>query len=366
MKQDAILIIGDDLRINKPFLEYIFESYEKRRGELGEVNFMPKNSKDLPFAIENFAQNFSFLTIFGDDEAYATSSKILATLTNDCLELKTPDVLVPKNAINFTKNSFLVKLNETQISLVRAIPTQNLGEILTPVGDESAYFCLFDVDEESAKILLSPLANTYDVKTNQTALIDGLCLIRAQANKFGQLEGFLQGARTLFSQKMMEGDDPIEFIAKKLIASGKKIAFAESCTAGLAAAKFARVSGVSAAFDGSLVTYANRIKHDWLGVGDEILDTYGAVSEQCVRAMLNGAIISTDADFALAISGIAGPEGGSASKPVGTVFVGAMSRDKSVIVERLLLKGGRNYVREQSVLHAFICLLRLKSDEFLG
>jgi len=132
------------------------------------------------------------------------------------------------------------------------------------------------------------------------------------------------------------------------------------------AAKFARYGGISASFDGSLVTYANHIKHEWLGVEDEILDTYGAVSEPCVKAMVKGTLSTTNADFALAISGIAGPGGGTANKPVGTVYVAAGDRNGNIEVERLLLKGERNYVREQSVLSAYLCLLRLKSEIFFA
>lgn len=366
MKNDIILIIGDDLRINKEFLNYIFESYEDVFGELGELNFVPKSSKDLPFIIENFTKECKRLTIFGADDSYATTSRILATLAGDLLELKAPDILAPKNALKFTKDSFLIALNETKINLVRATPTQNLGEIFANEDLNLDYFCLLDIDSQSAQILLSPLANTYDVKINLTELIQNFVLVRAQANKFGQTQGFLQGAKAIFSQKMLDGRDPIKFIAQKLVANGKKITFAESCTAGFVAAKFARYGGISAAFDGSLVTYANDIKHDWLGVSGDILDTYGAVSEQCVSAMLNGAIVAANADFALAISGIAGPDGGSPKKPVGTVFVGAMDKDKNILVEQLLLKGGRNYIREQSVLAAFACLLRLKGELFFG
>ncbi|WP_258031048.1 CinA family protein, partial [Campylobacter concisus] len=148
-------------------------------------------------------------------------------------------------------------------------------------------------------------------------------IVRAKSNKFGQIERFLQRVITLFSQKFNPQKDMIKFGAKKLRQKGLKISFAESCTAGLAEAKFARYGGVSASFDGSLVTYANHIQHEWRGGEDEILDSYGAVSEPCVKAMVNGTLSTKNEDFALAISGIAGPGGGTASKPVGTVYVAA-------------------------------------------
>lgn len=114
------------------------------------------------------------------------------------------------------------------------------------------------------------------------------------------------------------------------------------------------------------MTYANEMKRDWLGVSDEILQTYGAVSEQCVMAMLKGALKASESDFSLAISGIAGPDGGSEAKPVGTVFVGAYAKDGECIIERLNLNGDRNYIREQSALAAYVCLLKLKPRLFLA
>ncbi|MCD8213926.1 MAG: CinA family protein, partial [Campylobacter sp.] len=321
--KDAILIIGDDLRINKEFLNYIFESYEECFGELGSLNFASRSNKDLPFVIEIFSKEFDALSIFGSDESFATAAKILATLSEDTLELKDSDTLVPKTALNFRNNSFLIKLNNANINLIKANPNEKLGEFLIEPESDFSYFNLFDIDVQSAKILLEPLAKTYEIKINLSELIQSIDLLLAEANKFGRLEGFLQGVKTLFSQKMINEKDVIKFIAQKLISEGLKISFAESCTAGLAAAKFAKFGGISTVFNGSLVTYANEIKRDWLGVSDEILDNYGAVSEQCVRAMLNGALSSSNSDLALAISGIAGPDGGSAQKPVGTVFVGA-------------------------------------------
>ena len=105
--------------------------------------------------------------------------------------------------------------------------------------------------------------------------------------------------------------------AKKL-----RISFAESCTAGLAAARLVNVPGTSDVFDGSFVTYANRAKIEFLGVTTEHLRTLGAVSEEVAREMAVGCAQKTQADIGVGISGIAGPDGGSAQKPVGTVCFG--------------------------------------------
>ena len=125
----------------------------------------------------------------------------------------------------------------------------------------------------------------------------------------------------------------------------------------MCAAALGSVPGVSAAFGGSLVTYSNEIKNNWLSVNSDILEHYGAVSSQCVEAMASGVLGLGIADFAIAISGIAGPDGGSRQKPVGTVFIAVASANE-VVSLRLLLSGDRNYIRTQSVLHAFTLLLR--------
>ncbi|MBC7754762.1 MAG: CinA family protein [Moraxellaceae bacterium] len=99
------------------------------------------------------------------------------------------------------------------------------------------------------------------------------------------------------------------------------VGFAESCTGGLLSSSFAKVSGVSDVFMGSLVSYANYVKADILGVKDETLEKFGAVSAECAKEMSEQALILFKVSYAVAITGIAGPKGGSTEKPVGTVFI---------------------------------------------
>lgn len=101
-----------------------------------------------------------------------------------------------------------------------------------------------------------------------------------------------------------------------------KVTAAESCTGGAIAAAITSVAGASAWFDGSVVSYADRIKRDFLGVDEQDLKELGAVSESVVRQMAVGVLNRLDANLAVAVSGIAGPEGGSEEKPVGTVWIG--------------------------------------------
>ncbi|MCR4941697.1 MAG: CinA family protein [Campylobacter sp.] len=355
----AILIIGDDLLANKGYLDYIFDNYCEHFGELGPVKFQ-NQSGELLFAIEPLAKEFDSVCVFCSDENFATMSKILATHTGDTLVLDDEKNIIPKKSLVSKQNSFLIKLGSAYVNLINASPTKKMGEILLPNDDEIVYFTLFDIDKEGVKILLNTIAKPYKISITMSEILPNWIIIRAKKDlQISQMGQFLQSVNNLFSQKMIPGHDPLKFIAQTLSDAGLKITFAESCTAGLCSAKLARYSGISSAFDGSLVTYANRIKNEWLNVSTEILQNSGAVSEECVQEMLKGALQASDADFCLAISGIAGPDGGSDEKPVGCVFVGAMGKDGREIILRLQLDGDRNFIREQSVMGAFACLLRL-------
>ena len=104
------------------------------------------------------------------------------------------------------------------------------------------------------------------------------------------------------------------------IQSKQKLIFAESCTGGMMAAKITSQAGASQYFLGSLVVYSNELKQKYLGVSDRTLREKGAVSKEVVSEMLEGLFIHTEADYGIAVSGIAGPDGGSPSKPVGTIW----------------------------------------------
>ena len=136
-------------------------------------------------------------------------------------------------------------------------------------------------------------------------------------------------------------------IIDTLKTKNQTITFAESCTGGRIASAFTAISGASAVLNGSCVTYSNEIKAQWLGVKNETLIKYGAVSKECVDEMLRGIAKLADANYAIAVSGIAGPTGGTEEKPVGTVYLGMIYEDKT-IVEHHIFKGNRDAVQEQA------------------
>ena len=134
--------------------------------------------------------------------------------------------------------------------------------------------------------------------------------------------------------------------------AGRTIATAESCTGGLIAAALTDIAGASAVFGHGFVSYANDAKVAMLGVEPGLIAREGAVSETVARAMAEGARARAGADLAVAVTGIAGPEGGSAEKPVGTVWFGLARKDGATLAERRVFPGGRDAVRRATVDHA--------------
>ena len=142
------------------------------------------------------------------------------------------------------------------------------------------------------------------------------------------------------------------------IGHGVKIAVAESCTGGLVACALTAIPGSSQAFERGFVTYANEAKTEMLGVPKPLIEAHGAVSEAVARAMAEGAVCHSRAIAALAVTGIAGPDGGTPGKPVGTVHIAASLQGAATLHERHLFSGDRDAVRLQSALAAMELLLQ--------
>lgn len=154
-------------------------------------------------------------------------------------------------------------------------------------------------------------------------------------------------------------------IVRRLCERHETIAVAESLTGGMLAAQIVDVPGASDVLIEGHVVYMNEAKERVLGVSPEILSGVGAVSEECARAMAEGALKRSNADYALSTTGIAGPGGGTEKAPVGTVFVALAGRDFETRVLELHLRGDRTRIRAMSCLRA-LNLLRLRLDELDG
>ncbi len=147
-------------------------------------------------------------------------------------------------------------------------------------------------------------------------------------------------------------------LADRLLAKQLKLVTAESCTGGMIAAACTDLAGSSAWFERGFVTYSNEAKHELLGVEERILRRAGAVCEGVARAMAEGALANSKAQVAVAVTGVAGPTGGSPAKPVGTVWFG-FAVPGQLVTEKQHFEGDRATVRAATVHHAFTRLLQL-------
>lgn len=179
------------------------------------------------------------------------------------------------------------------------------------------------------------------------------------ADTYAQLTQLLRErhGEQVFSEDGSQVDD---LVARLL--TGRRIATAESCTAGLLAARLTDRPGSSDYVTGGVVSYSNEAKVDLLGVDAALIEQHGAVSEPVAEAMAAGALTKFDADTAVAITGIAGPGGGTDEKPVGTVCFTVARRDGPSVTRTLRLPGNRSDVRERSTTVAMHLLLRALSD----
>ncbi|MBB3133987.1 nicotinamide-nucleotide amidase [Rhizobium pisi] len=163
---------------------------------------------------------------------------------------------------------------------------------------------------------------------------------------------------SLFPQDIISA---AEAIIRDFTAAGLMLSTAESCTGGLIAGALTEISGSSAVVDRGFVTYTNTAKMEMLGVQEATLSRFGAVSEETARQMVHGALFRSRADIAVAVTGIAGPGGGAAEKPVGLVHLAAKSRTGALVLRKMLYGDiGRSEVRLATVRTALEMIVSLR------
>lgn len=159
-------------------------------------------------------------------------------------------------------------------------------------------------------------------------------------------------------------DETLEMALVKLLQKYElTVTTAESCTGGLLAGRIVNVPGASEVFNEGFITYSNKAKRKNLDVSKSTLKKYGAVSEQTAREMATGGVFATDSDACVAVTGIAGPDGGTEEKPVGLVYIATYMKDK-VSVEKYQFKGNRAKIREQAVVKGLDLLRRSILDNY--
>ena len=164
----------------------------------------------------------------------------------------------------------------------------------------------------------------------------------------------------------MSSIDHAKTLAQLLLARGWKLALAESCTGGLVCATLTELSGSSEWFERGYITYSNQAKTECLGVPAGLIESHGAVSEAVAKAMAQGAQRNAGANIGVSITGIAGPTGGTAEKPVGTVCFGwtmpNAGGEPVTTCETKLFSGDRQAIRQQATEHALAGLLQLLNN----
>lgn len=230
---------------------------------------------------------------------------------------------------------------------------------------ESRFLRVFGIGES---VLEDSLLDLIDTQTNPTIAPyakDGEVTLRITAKyeknapKKDMISDIENEIRRRFGDAVYSNDNSSmeEVVAKLLLEKKQTLSLAESCTGGLLSAKLTDIPGISAVLDRCAVTYSNRAKVEMLGVKQETLEKFGAVSEQTVREMADGIRKNSLTDYGIAVTGIAGPDGGTSEKPVGTVYV-ALSCKDGIEAKRLDLWGSRARIRNVTCLHAFDMLRR--------
>lgn len=362
--QKIVLFVGRKFQSNLPFQEYIKRRIQASVGEIDTYYFYPENDNALFLHLEAFLSKDLQILIIASKSAATVIGKLLCTITADNQILK-ENMLIPSSTSVFEENTYLLQYKQSHINVITAIENTALPQILIQNESRSAHVQIFDMDMETANALLNPLAQTYEVKLHFSLLVQEWVILNVESKRYGNISQFIASAKALLNTKLIPASNLSAFIIEKLSHAGKKLSLAESCTGGLIASYITKESGSSAVFDGSLVTYSNRLKSNWLAVDTQTLESFGAVSEKVVLEMSEGVLNVSDADYAIAVSGVAGPDGGSKEKPVGTVFICVRTKEK-VKVEQLHFEGDRNYIQEQSALYAIRMLIGIDKELFFA
>lgn len=229
------------------------------------------------------------------------------------------------------------------------------------IGESRAETEILDLIEGQDNPTIAPYAKSSEVHFRITANASN----EEEASRL--IEPLLQELRVRFGNNIYttEEEETLEDVVVKLLKKHRlHLATAESCTGGLLSGRIINVSGASDAFTEGFITYSNRAKCKYLGVSQDTLDQYGAVSNETAKEMAVGAAKTTGCEVTAAITGIAGPEGGTEDKPVGLVYISCHAGGKTFVKE-CHFKGNRQKIREQSVVNA-LDLIRRSIMEVFG
>lgn len=340
IKPEHIIFIGANLYtdfLQRSYLERVFPYIKDARHTTRYPSYSKEQFNTIIKDIKHIGED---TTIFVLDTFFET---IIETLKKHKYK-----IFEKNSSLQFSIGNNLVFLK--QITLFKQLPSPT-----KMISNNLSYFKIFGNQEQleafqkkisTHAVLTRILPNCYNAVIKDA---QGEQILTETANELGLK---VLPARSLKASL-------IHYLTHKK----KTLTMAESCTGGLLASKITSVNGASRVLKGSMVTYSNEIKHQWLGVSKETLKAFGAVSAECVSEMLDGIQKAANASIAVAISGIAGPTGGSKAKPVGTVFIGVLNGRKKTIKE-FHFQGDRGFIQELSARSALEMIIDSEEDFF--
>ncbi|MCH9813567.1 MAG: CinA family protein [Epsilonproteobacteria bacterium] len=342
---NALIYVGTALQYNQNYRRYLEDTITKRVGGLDQTFFVEEDAERVLLDIQHMQEISSNLFIIVT-EGMEFISKVFIEHTLDLV----------------SEGSYTLSIGLCMINILDV----RLEEVLPQIVLQEKYMqqLFFFYDSLSQMNTFESQLSRFEISYQKSSFINGVVTYMLKAKGDQQFKDLFLVVDEKFYEQTILGDDLSKHIVDCLIDKEMTITCAESCTGGMIASRLVNNSGISAIFEGSVVSYSNDVKSRLIGVSEQTLHRHGAVSESCVREMLTGVMHKFEADIALAVSGIAGPDGGTEEKPVGTIFIGVKSIVQGMKIEKLQLNGNRNHIQESTVLSVFKLLIQSHKSLF--
>ena len=353
MRDITIIYVGFWIYRNDRVVSYIKRTLQPLLKDISQEIYIDSISPNTTSILQEFINTQKSYIIYADKISFPLITKILATLNSDTITADS-HTIYPLLSEYSDRDYFKYKIKEAIFHVVDVKVFQEIPSILYDDSEYYGYIHIFTDKNHTEESLLN-LSSSKDIRGCIAYTPSWFkCLLSSPTPLLPQ---------SSINGKIIKSQNIFKSIVDYFTSIDKKITVAESCTGGLIASKLTSVSGASAILEGSFVTYSNSIKSNWLGVKEETLINYGAVSRECVAEMAKGAKKQSEADIAIAVSGIAGPTGGVEGKPVGTVFIALLNQD-DLTIKRVALKGDRISIQEQTLYIAIEMLIRSEKGFF--
>ncbi len=350
-----LILVGCQIYRSHALTEAIIRELEAKNRFIKSIYHMESDDKALIDLLQHLIEKSCDICIAASTDSFPLISRILATLNEDTL-IATGETLHPGGVSMVKENSFLLRLNDIDCNALLVKSNEAIPEILLETGEAYSVWQLFGNEKHLQTLRQHALDNQYHL--NYFQQVEEWYEIHIQSSY--RPDTLLAPSPDLL---IFPSDNIFDTCIEIFGGRKETLSFAESCTGGLIASSFTARSGSSNILKGSIVSYANEIKQQWLHVDADILENPGAVSRECVEMMAEGAMKLAQSDIALATSGIAGPTGGTPLKPVGTVYI-AVADQTETRSKHLLLKGDRNYIQYQAMMHVIKLMIEMKRKIF--